>query len=343
MTLHLIWLGSEPSAEILATQRRWQATCGQEVRLWTEADLSELPDGPWRNTTYHPAQRADLLRVALVNWFGGWYADVDCQPGTEPLPNPRNIVLAREDTRRFVNGFFYAPKGAPFLKYWIDELQESLKDDHRGSIAELTGPGALSRALHGYALEVGAHQVQAEVLVMPWGHFRHWPKSVLGNINSSGLPAARYASHIGEASWMDQNSLRADASRFALSAWRLRHSLLANAAETLRIALQNPQLSKKSLFSKQVRYALNNSTLDYLGNQLLAALEPQQVDDFKLLRTVIRSDEVVTVATSTVEIIRVLDKAHWIKLTHGTVQVWMRPRPTAYVRKPTSILRARVQ
>ena len=178
-------------------------------------------------------------------------------------------------------------------------------------------------------------------MYMKWDYFRHWPKSVLGNINTSGLPAARYASHIGEASWMNQNVERSDSSQLALLAWKLRHSVLAGATENLRIALQNPQLFKKSLFSKQLRYALQNSTLDYIGNQLLGRQEPHYIDDFSVLYTAIRSDELVTVVTSNLQIIRVLVKAHWIKLTHGTVQVWMRPRPTAYVNKPTTISRAR--
>ena len=336
MSLHLIWLGSEPSAEKLSAVSRWQNKFGDNVKLWTEKDLPNLPDGPWRNPAFHPAQRADLLRVSLLSWFGGWYADIDCQPGTTQLPQPNHVLLAREDTRQFINCLFYAPKEAQFLKYWVEELELSLQENHRTSIAEATGPGALTRALHAYALDFGAQHLQTEIKYLAWKDFRHWPQSVTGPSNADRLPSARFASHIAEASWISDSENKAESSRLALWVWKMRHGRFADVSEFVRIALKNPDLAQASIQSKALRKALYHSSLDSINKGLIEAIEPIEVESVSDLKAIARRDSVAVIQTESSEVSKKLHLAGWEKLSSAP-QLWFRPRPTSLMNEYNSM------
>jgi hypothetical protein len=142
---------------------------------------------------------------------------------------------------------------------------------------------------------------------------------------------------MGEASWINTISKQETTSKLALKAWELRHGPFAEVAEALRIAVQQPKLIQQSLGSKRVRHALRNSTLDYIGNKLLDNLEPQPIEDIASLREAVRNDEVVTITTSNAQIGIVLRNAKWKELAGGSRQEWMRPKPTKYVVRPSSI------
>ncbi len=199
--IHFIWIGSTPSEKHLLRLDKWEKSNPKaNVFLWTDTDLKLLPKGPWSDLNLHPAQRADLLRVWIIFHFGGWYVDIDCIPGRRSLPFTGGIYFAREDGRRFVNGFFYSSRFNPFLEHWACELVLSISEKSRSSVAEQTGPLALSRAIHTWNASINRGKFQERGTILQWDEFIHLP----GNLFSSPkwrFMLGKFAVHFGESSW----------------------------------------------------------------------------------------------------------------------------------------------
>ena len=187
-TIHQIWLGGQPLPSRWAdfSARLQEMNPDWEYRLWGDAEADALLSG----TPYEPAYRAwtnpgfrsDILRLLILQRFGGLYCDTDCEPvrALSPLlagrmgfigatfsPQPIVEVLVE-------NAVLAACPGHPFLqavlRCILDGCHSLTPDDYtRGTpdVVFLTGPALLSHVLSEY---------------------RRWPESIAADF--SILPAS---------------------------------------------------------------------------------------------------------------------------------------------------------
>ena len=263
--IHFVWIGSPARKDHFERLNEWKsANPGATVLLWTDQDLESLPNGPWSNVKLHPAQRADLLRIWIVFHFGGWYVDIDCAPGKIPLPFQGHSIFAREDGRRFVNGFFYSEKWNPFLKHWAKELELSLGEARYTSIAEQSGPIALSRAIHTWNLLDSDKQRSVAGNVVRWSDFTHLPNFLFSSKNWKRI-LGKMALHFGESSW---DSVPNSKKRFLLFKqlfYLARHTNLEPFFEFIRLVIIHQLPPKANLPLRIWWRVFLNTDLAYVG------------------------------------------------------------------------------
>jgi hypothetical protein len=113
------------------------------VSLWTEKALSTGPFEPWLRAA-HDAQRSprstsDLIRLALISYYGGWYLDVDMVPKDDEVLPQRPLIVSdgwspSGKPNVLCNGAFALPAQHPLLASVRDYAQRALDrgvtDDH---------------------------------------------------------------------------------------------------------------------------------------------------------------------------------------------------------------------
>jgi mannosyltransferase OCH1-like enzyme len=133
---HHIWLGSTPlPPDFAAFRETWREHHPEwALRLWTE---EELPDGLSRRELYDlsrlPAERADVLRLEVLQRFGGIYVDVDLEcrrPLDELLDRVEFFACYLSDPRagsavRIGNGIVGATRGHPIVELALDQVRFS--------------------------------------------------------------------------------------------------------------------------------------------------------------------------------------------------------------------------
>lgn len=102
-----------------------------EYRLWTDADASsELASLPSLaeafRTAGNPAEKSDLLRLAIVFRHGGLYVDVDfeCLQAVESLHRHSSFYTGLSNVGAFElnNGLFAAAPGHAILQYLVEHV-----------------------------------------------------------------------------------------------------------------------------------------------------------------------------------------------------------------------------
>lgn len=139
---------------------------GWEYRFWTDEDLlafmrDQRPDLLELYLSYsRPVQRADLARYAILEKFGGIYADIDtrCLASLEPIAGDHRVILCEEPERHheparvrgmdrlWFNGTMASPPNHPFWKQVID-LCRLMADQRDRDVLETTGPLLLTAAV----------------------------------------------------------------------------------------------------------------------------------------------------------------------------------------------------
>ena len=78
-TLHFVWLNDDtPAAEAAEAIDTWLAHAPQfAVRVWTRSDVAAQWGAKMLGTDLTLAVLSDLLRVHIINEFGGVYLDCD--------------------------------------------------------------------------------------------------------------------------------------------------------------------------------------------------------------------------------------------------------------------------
>jgi mannosyltransferase OCH1-like enzyme len=199
--LHQIWMQGKDlvPTKYAAARATWSAVHPRwEIRVWDEADLVALVHGtPWEaalRLCRRLIQRADVLRCAVLERFGGVYADMDMYAlkPLDPLLQNDSHVQVGETTfqgvplvrhiMRLNNGIILCPPG---LAFWRKEFLPSLMlrlhthtllDDisPAWNTIRTTGPGlwssfVASNAIKAhpthffYALGIGKQQTSSEL------------------------------------------------------------------------------------------------------------------------------------------------------------------------------------
>jgi len=199
--LHQIWMQGKDAvpAKYAAARATWAAVHPTwEIRVWDEADLTALVRGtPWESAVLlcrRLIQRADVLRCAVLERFGGVYADMDMYAlkPLDPLLQDDSHVQVGETTfqgvplvhrvMRLNNGIILCPAGLPFWRtQFLPALMlrlhtNTLLDDlsPAWNTIRTTGPGLWSSLAASssliqhpthffYALGIGKQQTATEL------------------------------------------------------------------------------------------------------------------------------------------------------------------------------------
>jgi hypothetical protein len=160
--LHFVWVGpNNMSDETLKLFNQWKTITKLEIRLWTNEDLTTEEFSPEIlkkiNQSKKPAQKADIIRLAVLYKYGGIYLDIDMRPirDLEPLLsyfNQADGIICNDEpnfdgTNHYLcNAFIACRPGSRLAKNALELIL--LGDfDKCESIIELTGPVMFGRSL----------------------------------------------------------------------------------------------------------------------------------------------------------------------------------------------------
>lgn len=141
--IHQIWLDAPINPVALPWMKKAQ-NAGMEYHLWTndnvwpETGMSRRDFALyWNLEENNPVALSDVLRILLVNKYGGFYLDCDVElmgwlQGFKKNPFITNIIVQqrREREVRYVyNEFFGVEKGHPLLQQILAEMERRKKAD----------------------------------------------------------------------------------------------------------------------------------------------------------------------------------------------------------------------
>lgn len=150
--IHQIWLGGSPIPELFTTLREILELThpGWELRLWTEEDMPEVSlDGPLAESfdSLPVGLQADVLRLVLLERFGGWYLDLDME-ALRPLQGLEGrgaFIIGEEDADSLGSAVIAAVPGHPLVRRLVRCLHGSIIRNRGLGIMHQTGPAFITR------------------------------------------------------------------------------------------------------------------------------------------------------------------------------------------------------
>lgn len=156
--IHQIWLGSRLPKKYKKWQSTWQSLPGFTYKLWTDEEVKRLQlinrDLFEAAKTY--GQKADLLRIELLNQFGGLYVDMDFE-----CINPEVFAFLHHSYDFYTgitpvdcstfgvnNAIIGATKGHRILVEYIRAIRKNWHKPADGIFSEVvlkTGPGLFTK------------------------------------------------------------------------------------------------------------------------------------------------------------------------------------------------------
>lgn len=183
--IHQIWVGPNTPPEHFT---RWQALLLKlhpdwHYKLWTDADVAQLT---LVNKKYYDAEtnygaKADILRLELLDQFGGVYVDIDfeCLKPFDPLHHLTDFYIGffqaiyMRGRARINNGLIASAQGHPIIKQLIIEIGKN-RDQYPdlsswSGILARNGPDFVTKVLHEYLPSMpGANVVLPSNYLYPW-------------------------------------------------------------------------------------------------------------------------------------------------------------------------------
>lgn len=150
--IHQIWLGSKFPDVFKKWQKTWlEKNPGWEYKLWTDADIKIFK---FKNKKFFDAEtnwgaKSDILRYAILEEFGGVYADTDCQciKSLDLLHKTctfyAGIAYLKEPF--LYNGFIGATPHHPIIKSCVDNISNLGEKENTDHIQTRTGPFYFTR------------------------------------------------------------------------------------------------------------------------------------------------------------------------------------------------------
>ncbi len=146
--IHQIWIGSAVPKKYAKLSKTWQEVHPDwEYRLWTDEDVPniEMQNRDLFEKAKNIGQKADILRLEILNQFGGLYVDMDfeCVHPFDQLNHTYTFYTGLNHCRIFelANGLIACTKGHPLTQQLIDNI--SLDGNERGwrqNVVVTTGP-----------------------------------------------------------------------------------------------------------------------------------------------------------------------------------------------------------
>jgi len=215
-TVHQIWIGGELPAKYEGFARSWVALNPDfEYRLWNEAAIANMLDervaGIFEKTVNFGA-KSDIARYAILEKFGGVYADTDfeCLKPIGPLAERTSFFagVTVDTSPQIMNSIMGASAGHPFLRALLESLEEPLRSDKGRDVLHSTGPFFLSREFFECRAASGDFDI-----VLPTKVFYPFPSQArYRRYESSEEIKRRYhreealAIHYWEVSWQDKET-----------------------------------------------------------------------------------------------------------------------------------------
>jgi hypothetical protein len=325
--IHAFWIGGKPPTRILENIRDWRSKYPNSIKFWTDIEIENTNRAEILNLDYPEAMKVDLLRVEVVKEFGGWYVDADTKPQEMIFPFVNSVTLVREDSKRFWNGCFFAPKNHPFLEVWQHEIKRSIRESwpQSDNVASISGPLALSRAIYVYASTVGAVQVKEELQMVGWSFVRWGETGNYSRIYRKYILKSAALLHQGDASWKLPS--QKSTPNFSKILYDLRRSHLSSILEFARQIIKNHHRFPKSLVQLKMILNMDNEVLDFKipgENFIKTIMNKEELEDC------LRNLEVGAISSVDQSVQDCLDFAGWGRVYSN---VWVRPKLTKLVGK----------
>jgi hypothetical protein len=255
----------------------WRKNYPGCVTFWTDENIGEFAEIGVHDPLIHPVIRADLLRVLVIERYGGWYVDADAVPAGTQLKWYRKPVFGLENERRLLNGLFFSPSNHPFLKTWKSEILRSL--DHPDfvdySVADRTGPGALARALQEYLYLNGC--INDGISILPNS------LKVDGSLLSRSQREKSLAVHHPLKSWQAPTSNKSKAKKYYENFY-LRWVYWGHfgfTREILRVLFNSPKVFVRNIFNISLLFFLSNCHPVRVSElESLLTVKDEEVRDF---------------------------------------------------------------
>jgi predicted GH43/DUF377 family glycosyl hydrolase len=179
-TIHLMWLDKNPAISnipkkyvpYIDTWKRMNKDW--KIKIWYTQDIIELLKNNfsdrvkefWYNLEPHIC-KCDFARFLLIYAHGGLYVDLDfiCRKNITPLIGENTSLFFKElpehlyyKVPQIYVGIFYAVKGLPFIRGFIDYVMTNYNKSPRvDGVLENTGPIALARyyQISPYSIVIG--------------------------------------------------------------------------------------------------------------------------------------------------------------------------------------------
>lgn len=181
--IHQIWIGpNNPPEQFKEWQQTWlNLHPDWEYKLWTDDDVDKLV---MINQEYYDEERnfaakADILRLEILNQFGGLYVDIDfeCIKPFDPIHHLCDFYIGffqvnyLKSSARVNNAIIGAHKNHPIIQELIHEIK-----NNRGSsklrykkILERTGPSFVTKVIKQSIYDMAGINV-----IFPANYFYPW-------------------------------------------------------------------------------------------------------------------------------------------------------------------------
>jgi tetratricopeptide (TPR) repeat protein len=151
------WDSGEPPADVRKLMQSWRERHPDfEYRLFDDESarsfvMRRLPIDVVRafSRARHPAQRADIFRLAYLSAEGGFYVDADdrCLGSIETLSPPGTaLMLYQENYGSIANDLMGAAPGHPVIARALAMVSQAMNRGDSDTLWLSTGPGLMTRA-----------------------------------------------------------------------------------------------------------------------------------------------------------------------------------------------------
>jgi len=215
--IHQIWLGGEVPQKYFEWMRVWASLEGWDYKLWRDEDAAALcmRNRDLYDASLNKGEMADILRLEILNSFGGVYVDVDFECtkpeileelhkqydfyiGFEPL---QHGIIKKKNMMKMCNAIIGSIPKHPLVKHLIENMKANLLAYKKSSgPLQTTGPGYITRIVCEY-LEY--HPDRYRNMYLPCTFF--YPLAEKGVNDNRGLPefAETAAIHYWDGSWKE--------------------------------------------------------------------------------------------------------------------------------------------
>lgn len=181
--IHQIWIGPDaPPREFWNWQKTWQEMHPEwEYILWTDTEVNELQ---LVNQDLYDAQqnygaKADILRLELLDQFGGLYVDIDCEclHSFDTLHHLVDFYIGffqvnfLRSSARVNNAVIGASPHNPLIKQAISMLS-SIKNSRahtEDEVVEQTGPSFITKVIKNHI-----YSTKGIATLLPANYFYPW-------------------------------------------------------------------------------------------------------------------------------------------------------------------------
>lgn len=212
--IHQIWLGSPLPEAYIQLCETWKVHHPTwKYILWTDemVEREELRTGSLYKQIRNFGAKSDILRIEIINRYGGLYADTDfyCLKSLDALHESRTFYAGIHDHYNFVlpNSIFGAIPNHPILESILAALSSAKLTDAMladpEDLMQLVGPGRFTDHIMQYLRK--HEKADRSITIFPSSFFypsppylRHMGHDYLLEFNKP----ESFANHLWEVSWL---------------------------------------------------------------------------------------------------------------------------------------------